>query len=70
MGRCYAHGIGVAKDMGQAAEIYQAAAQRGVPEAMAALARCYELGDGVSKNAEEAEKWYQMAAQAGSRQTG
>ncbi|OUP52241.1 hypothetical protein B5F19_13580 [Pseudoflavonifractor sp. An184] len=64
MGRCYAQGIGVARDMSQAAEIYQAAAQRGDPDAMVSLAWCYEHGEGVPQDKAEAAKWYQRGAQA------
>ena len=50
------------RDMSQAAELYEAAAQRGVPEAMEALSQCYARGDGLSQNEEEAEKWRRLAA--------
>ena len=65
MGRCYAQGIGVARDMSQAAEIYQAAAQRGGPgRPWSAWPGAMSTERGSPQDKAEAAKWYQRGAQA------
>jgi hypothetical protein len=68
MGRCYASGEGVAKDMVEAVKWYRKAAEQGDPEAQSDLGYCYASGEGVAKDLGEAVKWYRKAAQQGDRQ--
>lgn len=51
IGLCYAEGIGITKDMEQAAFWLRMAAERGeLQTAQYALGMCYLMGDGVPKN--------------------
>ena len=68
MGRCYASGGVVPKDMVEAVKWYRKAAEQGDPEAQKDLGYCYASGEGVAKDHGEAVKWYRKAAQQGDRE--
>ncbi len=68
MGRCYASGGVVPKDMVEAGKWYRKAAEQGDPEAQKNLGYCYASGEGVAKDHGEAVKWYRKAAQQGDRE--
>jgi len=53
------------QDLGQAAKLYQQAAENGQVEAMSRLGGLYSQGKGVAKNLEEARKWWSLAAEKG-----
>jgi TPR repeat protein len=65
LGRCYAEGQGVAKDLAAAATLYQKAAEQGNATAQLTLASCYDLGTGVAKDLTAVVKWYRKAAEQG-----
>ncbi|MBR0056836.1 MAG: sel1 repeat family protein, partial [Kiritimatiellae bacterium] len=50
LGDCYMDGVGVEKDVVQAAEWYRKAADQGYAEAQWMLGCCYHNGRGVEKN--------------------
>jgi len=54
------------QDLGQAAKLYQQAAENGQVEAMFRLGGMYSQGKGVARNPEEARKWWTLAAEKGS----
>ncbi|MCX5876603.1 MAG: hypothetical protein NT087_10005 [Deltaproteobacteria bacterium] len=54
------------QDLGQAAKLYQQAAESGQVEAMFRLGGMYSQGKGVARNPEEARKWWTLAAEKGS----
>jgi TPR repeat protein len=62
LGRCYANGIGVAKDTAKAIECYKAAFRRGDYSANAALAYYFQHGEGVVRNEVEAFAYLSLAA--------
>ena len=62
LGRCYAQGEGVEKDLARAFSWYRKAAEQGHPVAQLMLARCYADGDGVVKDQAEAYAWFTLAA--------
>ena len=47
------------------AQLYQQAAEQGVPHAKITLAGCYKRGEGVVKSLERAVELYQQAADQG-----
>ena len=54
------------QDLGQAAKLYQQAAEHGQVEAMFRLGILYSQGKGVARNPDEAGKWWTLAAEKGS----
>ena len=58
-------GHGVPPDQKHGAQLFRAAAEKGVPIAQNRLARCYANGAGVEKNLVEAAKWYLISKTAG-----
>jgi TPR repeat protein len=58
-------GHGVPPDQKHGAQLFRAAAEKGVPGAQLRLARCYANGAGVEKNLVEAAKWHLIAKAAG-----
>jgi len=54
------------QDLGQAAKLYQQAAEHGQVEAIFRLGGMYSQGKGVARNPEEARKWWTLAAEKGS----
>jgi WD40 repeat protein len=54
------------QDLGQAAKLYQQAAEKGQVEAMSRLGTLYSQGKGVARNPDEARKWWALAAEKGS----
>lgn len=65
IGNLYRDGLGVAQDLGVAAQHYRRGAEAGYCPAMFSLARMYHLGRGVAEDPAEAAKWYRSAAQKG-----
>ena len=65
LGVLYALGQGVKQDYGQAAQLFQAAADGGVAEAQYNIAVMYSEGMGVQRDPTQAVKWYQKAAAQG-----
>ncbi len=53
------------QDLGQAAKLYQQAAENGQVEAMFRFGGMYSQGKGVARNSEEARKWWALAAENG-----
>jgi TPR repeat protein len=62
LGRRYARGEDVAKDLAEAARWYRKAADQNHPKAQNSLAICYTEGYGVPKDPVEAAKWWRKAA--------
>jgi hypothetical protein len=62
LGKCYADGVGIARDPAQAVQWTRLAAEQGLLEAQRNLARMYDDGIGVPKDAKEAIRWYRQAA--------
>ncbi len=67
LARCYASGLGVTKDLIQAAKYYRLAADQGDAVAQNNLGWCYQKGDGVIKDLAQAVKYYQLSANQGNR---
>ena len=65
LGRLYESGLGVPKDLGKAAELYQKAADQGLASAQVNLGAFYYLGEGVPMDLEKAKELYQKAADQG-----
>ena len=65
VGRCFAEGLGVARDKQEAVTWYTRAAEQGLDEAQFCLGECYDDGEGVDKNPVEAFYWYKEAAKRG-----
>jgi TPR repeat protein len=63
LGRCYEGGVGVNKNVKEAARWYRLAADRGHVPALINLGKCYGNGIKVLKNIEEVHDWYQAVAQ-------
>ncbi len=61
----YAEGDHVAKDLANAAQWYQRAAEGGIAVAQYRLGSLYERGQGVAKDLTKAVNWYQRAADQG-----
>ena len=53
------------QDLGQAAKLYQQAAENGQAEAMFRLGTMYSQGKGVARSPDEARKWWTLAAGKG-----
>ena len=58
-------GHGVPPDQKHGAQLFRAAAEKGVAVAQNRLARCYAHGAGVETNLVEAAKWHLIAKAAG-----
>lgn len=65
LGRMYAAGQGVEKDMETAADWYRRAAEKGVADAQYRLGKLYSEGNGVPADMEYAYGWYSVAAHLG-----
>jgi len=65
-GSNYYYGLGVAKDINKAAELWEKAANKGLARAQFHLANLYERGgDGLQPDPQKALNWYIMAAWQG-----
>ncbi len=67
LGRLYANGEEVTKDLAKAARWFRDAAEQGNVEAQDNLGLMYHLGEGVPKNMQESARWFRLAARQGSR---
>jgi len=65
VGRMYAAGQGVEKDLEVAATWYRKASMLGVADAQYRLGGLYQTGDGVPRDMESAYGWYSVAAHLG-----
>ena len=63
LGWHYEYGLGLPKNLTEAARRYRLAAERGKATAMKCLGQLYEEGKGVLENWIEAAKWYQKSAE-------
>lgn len=63
LGKCYANGMGVARDDVQAAAWYKRAAEGGNTDAMVAYGRCLIEGRGMPADGEDDGKWYRHATE-------
>ena len=62
---CYDAGLGVRKNIAEAARWCEMAAYGGYDKAQSEIGYCYEYGHGVLRNTKEAVRWYRMAAEQG-----
>ena len=62
---CYDEGIGVRKNIAEAARWCEMAAYGGYDKAQSEIGYCYEYGHGVVRNTKEAVRWYRIAAEQG-----
>ena len=62
LGLCYFLGNGVEKDVRQAANLFEDAANSGLMNAQYYLGICYQLGQGREKNIKKAKELFQQAA--------
>ena len=65
LGVMYANGLGVAKDVKEAANWFSLAANQGHADGQANLGYMYEYGLGVAKDEKDAVNWYNKAAVQG-----
>jgi TPR repeat protein len=65
VGRMYAAGQGVEKNIETAAKWYRKASELGVADAQYRLGNLYRSGDGVPRDMESAYSWYTVAAHLG-----
>ena len=65
LGRCYANGLGVEIDMGEAVRWFTLSAEQGMAMAQYALGNCYYYGYGVDHDCVKAVEWYAKAAERG-----
>lgn len=65
LGHLYENGIGVERDFKKSFELYQRAADAGVPVGQFNLGEAYAQGRGPKQDAIEALKWYMLAAAGG-----
>ena len=65
LGRCYATGQGVEKDVAEAVKWFRKSAEQGDARGQCGLGTCYASGMGVKKDDAEAVKWYRKAADQG-----
>lgn len=63
LGIKYVYGNGVPQDAEKAGELFQKAAQQGLPEAKYNLGVLYDKGEGVPKDQAQAAYWYKSAAE-------
>jgi uncharacterized protein len=61
LGVLYAQGLGVRRDLTEAANWYRKSAEQGNPEAEFALGQLYSRGWGVPRDEADAIRWFQMA---------
>jgi DNA-directed RNA polymerase subunit RPC12/RpoP len=64
-GSAYFDGVGVAKDLAEAAIWWRKAAEQNNDSAQYGLGVCYYFGFGVTKNGAEAVNWWRKAAEQG-----
>lgn len=64
----YYNGLGVDKDLSEAAKWYLSAAEQGSDKAQNDIGYMYDKGLGVEQNTAAAVKWYRKAAQQGNKQ--
>ena len=62
---CYDEGIGVRRNIAEAARWCEMAAYGGYARAQSEIGYCYEYGHGVLRNTREAVRWYRIAAEQG-----
>ena len=62
---CYDEGIGVRRNVAEAARWCEMAAYGGYAKAQSEIGYCYEYGHGVLRNTREAVRWYRIAAEQG-----
>lgn len=65
VGRMYAAGQGVEKNLETAAKWYRKASELGVADAQYRLGALYQSGEGVPRDMEYAYSWYKVAAHLG-----
>ena len=65
LGWCYENGVGVDRDVKDAADWYFRSAEHGNAKGQYALGRCYMNGVGTSKDETAAAKMYRLAAEQG-----
>ena len=65
LGRMYAFGQGVPKNIAEALKWYRLAAEHGLADAQILLGLLYDFGHGVPQNDAEALKWYRLTAAKG-----
>jgi len=65
LGRMYADGRGVEKNLEEAAKWFRKAAEKGVQDAQFRLGGLYERGEGVPQDLEYAYGWYSVSAHIG-----
>lgn len=65
LGAMYATGRGVERDYEKAVELYQQAAEQGLPQAQYSLGIMFENGKGVGKDLTRAEELFRKAAASG-----
>lgn len=65
LGRCYFVGIGVVKDIVEAARWFQLSADQGCAAGQCMLGACYGTGTGVLEDSRKAVQLYQLAADQG-----
>jgi TPR repeat protein len=70
LGRMYADGQGVERDISKAASWYRKAAEQGVAEAQYRLGNMYRDGTGVPRDLEYAFAWYSVANHLGHGKSG
>ena len=68
MSVCYDRGIGVRRNITEAAKWCQMAAFGGHAKAQSEIGYCYEYGQGVVRNIKEAVSWYEMASAQGNNE--
>lgn len=61
----YENGMGVERNVEEAAKWYKAAAEQGHAESQYNIGVAYEKGEGTAANPEQAEIWYRKAAEQG-----
>ena len=66
LGKQYAVGRHVPKDVKESLRWYRMAAEQDEPISAISLASAYESGSGVERNVQEAIKWYRVAAESSS----
>ena len=68
LGVLFAQGLGVEKDPGKAADLYQQSAEAGYAPAQFNLGMVYLTGEGVNRDFRQAAQWWVAAAEQGSVQ--
>ena len=65
LGRCYVHGLGVAKDSGKGLAFGKQSAAAGSCFGQFLVGKCYQEGWGVAQDYTEAARWWRLAAAQG-----